>query len=156
MNRNKKLLVFTLSGLSCALALDEVEKILPAVEVNPVPRAPEFVMGIIKVQGRILPVLDIRSRFHLPQAEVDLSDHFILARARNLPVAILVDNVLGLRELDEAEIVTPDELFPKMELLNGVAGLPDGIIYIYDLAKLVSAADSVEITESIRAATNDM
>lgn len=151
MNRSEKLLIFTLSGISCALPLAEIERILRAVEISPVPRAPEVVMGLVNIQGQIIPVLDLRKVLHLPDAEVGLNDQFIVARAKSRPVAILVDSVLGLSELDTAEIVPPDRLYPGIEFLEGVVGLQDGIIYIYDLAKLLTPADSVEISECLQA-----
>ena len=150
MNRSEKLLIFTLSGLSCALPLAEIERILRAVEISPVPRAPEVVMGLVNIQEQIIPVLDLRKLLHLPDAEMGLDDQFIVAKTGSRPAAILVDSVLGLRELDATEIVAPDRLYPGIEFLEGVAGLQDGIIYIYDLAKLLTTADSVEISECLQ------
>ena len=150
MDRREKLLIFTLSGLSCALPLADIERILRAVEISPVPRAPEIIMGLVNIQGQIIPVLDLRKLLHLPNAEVGLNDQFIIARSESRPVAILVDSVLGLSELDATEIVPPDRLYPGIEFLEGVAGLQDGIIYIYDLAKLLTTADSAEISACLQ------
>jgi len=47
-----------------------VEKVVRAVEITPLPKAPEIVVGVINAQGRILPVLDIRKRFRLPAREM--------------------------------------------------------------------------------------
>ena len=55
------LLLFTLSEQRCALALSVVERIVPVVEVTPLPKAPEMVMGLINVRGRAIPVLNIRN-----------------------------------------------------------------------------------------------
>ena len=141
----EKLLVFALSGLHCALRLSEIERVLHAVEITPVPKAPEIVMGLVNVQGRVIPVLNIRKLLRLPEIETSLNDQIILARTSTCPVAILVDNVLGVAEFSEQDIIAPAELYPGLEYLEGVTKLKDGIIYIYNLDRFLSSAEKSEI-----------
>jgi purine-binding chemotaxis protein CheW len=141
----EKLLVFALSGLYCALRLSEIERVLHAVEITPVPKAPEIVMGLVNVQGRVIPVLNIRKLLRLPEIETSLNDRIILARTSTCPVAILVENVLGVSEFSEREIIAPAELYPGIEYLDGVSKLEDGILYIYNLDRFLSSAEKSEI-----------
>ena len=145
MNRMDKLLVFALSGLRCALPLADIERILRAVEMSPVPNAPEIVMGLVNVHGHIIPVLNIRKLFHLPEVEITLNDQIIIAHTTNRPVAILVDNVICVTEYSDQAIISSEELFPGIEYLQGVAKLQDGILYIYNLDTLLSPEDEVGI-----------
>lgn len=133
MHRMEKILVFALSGLRCALPLTDIERILHSVEITPVPKAPEIVMGLVNVQGRVIPVLNIRKLFRLSEIEISLNDQIIIARTTKRPVAILVDNVIGVAEYNEQDIISPEELFPGIEYLEGVVKLKDDIIYIYKL-----------------------
>ncbi|MFH0785054.1 MAG: chemotaxis protein CheW [Pseudomonadota bacterium] len=145
MNSIGHLLLFTLSDMHCALPLAEIERILRVVEINPIPKAPEILIGLINVQGRIIPVLNLRRQFRLPASEVTLNDQLIIARSTNGSAALLVDNVIGVREYSEQEIIGGDELFPGIESLEGVAKLKDGIIYIYHLDSLFSVEHATEI-----------
>ena len=147
------LLLFNLSDLHCALPLTEIERILRVVEISPIPRAPEVVMGLVNVQGRIIPVLDLRKLFHLSASEISLNDQLIIARSTNGSVALLVDNVIGVGEYGEEDITSSDALFPGIECLDGVAKLKDGIIYIYHLDRLFSAEHAAEIAPLIAANT---
>jgi purine-binding chemotaxis protein CheW len=131
-----KLLVFALSDLRFALPLSDVERILRAVEIKPLPKAPAIVMGLINFQGRIIPVLNLRKFFCLPETGVTLNDQIIMAHSTNRPIALLVDNVLSVSEYNEADILMPEALFPGIDYLDGVAKLEDGIIYIYNLERL--------------------
>jgi len=74
-----RLVVFTLDEQRYALRLSAVERIVRVVEVPPLPKAPEIVLGIVNVQGRVLPVVNIRRRFRLPEREAGLRDQLILA-----------------------------------------------------------------------------
>lgn len=138
MGRMNKLLVFAMCDLRCALPLSDVERILHAVEIKPLPKAPEIVMGVINLKGRIFPVLNLRKFFCLPETGITLHDQIIIAHTASHPIAILVDNVLGIFEYNEPDIMTPEALFPGIECLEGVAKLGDGIIYIYSLDRLLS------------------
>ncbi len=145
MRRLEKLLVFALSGMQCALRLADVERILPAVEISPVPKAPGIVLGLINVHGIILPVLNIRPLLRLPEVETGLNDRIILTRTAGRPLAILVDEVAGLAEFSEQDIVGPEALYPGIEYLEGVTKLKDGILYVYNLDGFLSSEDRAGI-----------
>jgi len=132
------LVIFTLDEQSYALHLAAVERTVRMVEITPLPKAPEVVLGVITVQGRIVPVLDMRQRFRLPPREVRLSDHILIARTRHRPVAFIADAVSEVSEITEQEIVEPSTIHPGLEQVAGVTRLDDGIIFIHDLDGFLS------------------
>ena len=84
---NVRLVVFLLDDRCFGLHLDAVDRVLPAVDITPLPKAPEIVLGLINVKGKVTPVLDVRRRFRLEEREVGLQDHFIVARTSRRTVA---------------------------------------------------------------------
>jgi CheW-like domain len=80
-NHRVEILVFEISGLRFALLASDVRELTRAVAIVPLPRAPRIVEGIINVRGSLVPVLDIRRRFHLAQRAASHMDHLILAWA---------------------------------------------------------------------------
>ena len=144
MEGGDKLLIFAVAGLRCALPLRDIERILRAVAISPVPQAPAIVMGLVNVQGRIIPVLNIRRIFRLPETGITLEDHLIIACTAACPVALLVDAVYSVTEFDEQDIVSPEELFPGIEYLQGVAKLENGIILIYNLDRFLSPEEEAD------------
>jgi purine-binding chemotaxis protein CheW len=73
-----KLVLFSLEEPRYALYLSAVERVIRSVEVTPLPKAPEIVIGVINIQGEIIPVIDIRKLFHLPIHEISIDDLFII------------------------------------------------------------------------------
>jgi purine-binding chemotaxis protein CheW len=117
------------------------------VEITLLPQAPETIAGVINVQGRIIPVMDCRKRFHAPPREVALSDQLLLARIARRTVALLVDRVEGVIEAAADEIVDADQILPGIDALGAVK-LPDGsIVLIHDFERSLSRED-VEVLES--------
>jgi|WetSurMetagenome_2_1015567.scaffolds.fasta_scaffold00416_2 purine-binding chemotaxis protein CheW len=132
------LLVFCLSEQRCALPLKCVERVIRSVEISPLPKAPPIVEGLINIQGRPVPVLNIRKLFRLPEIETSLSDQIIIAHTLKRMVAIPVNDVGGVAEYEDQDFITSEELFPGIEYLEGVAKLKEGIVYIYDLERFLS------------------
>lgn len=127
------LLVFTLGEERYALPLATVERIVRAVEVTPLPQAPEIVLGVINAQGRIIPVVDVHRRFRLPAHVRRLDDRFIIARTARRLVALAADEVVGIREITPHELVNAQENLPFAGYIRGVAKLEDGLVLISDL-----------------------
>jgi purine-binding chemotaxis protein CheW len=94
-----KIVLFSLEEPRYALYLSAVERVIRSVEITPLPKAPEIVLGVINLQGEIIPVIDIRRLFHLPAREIDLEDQFITARTSKRLLVLSVDSVEGVLKL---------------------------------------------------------
>ncbi len=143
------LLVFLLDEQRYALRLSAVERTVLMVEITPLPQAPDVVLGVINLQGRIIPVIDIRKRFRLPQRETALYDHVIIARTSRRAVALVVDSATDVTSRAEQEIVAADDVVPGMEYVEGVAKLDDGIVLIHDLDKFLALEEERELNDAL-------
>jgi len=119
----QKLIVFTLDKQRYALPLPTVARVIRMVEIAPMPKAPEIVIGVINLQGHIIPVVDIRRRFRLPGRETGISDQVLISHTSKRPVGIVVDEVTGVIECSAEEIVAAEKILPGMEYVEGVAKL---------------------------------
>ena len=138
-------LVFSLDEQLFALRLPAVERVVRAVEVTPLPGAPEIVRGVINVRGQITPVFDLRRRFGLPAREIMPSHHLVIARARTRAVALMVDEVRGVDEGLAEGAVAADEILPGVGHVEGVAKLGGDLIFIHDLDKFLSLEEGREL-----------
>jgi purine-binding chemotaxis protein CheW len=132
------LVVFRLDRERYALPLATVDRIVRAVAVTPLPRAPAVVTGAIDVAGQVIPVLSLRHRFGLPERPITPDDHFILARAGQRTVALTMDQALGVIEHARGDIVPVDSITPHLQHVRGVLQLPDGLVIIQDLERFLS------------------
>ena len=144
-----QLLVFSIDAERFALRLPSVEKVVRAVKVTPLPAAPEIVLGVINVAGRIVPVFNIRKRFRLPAKELETGDQFIIARTRRRTVAIPADFVSGLVEAPEDKVAPAAEVLPRLDYVEGVAKLEDGMALIHDLDRFLSLEEDGEIERAM-------
>lgn len=134
----REYVVIDLDELHVALRLSSVERVVRAVYVSPLPDAPEIVSGVVNVQGRVIPVVNIRRRFRLANRPAALTDRLVIAHTNQRPVALMADAVSGVLEYPEPDIIDAASIFPGMAYVDGVAKLEDGLILIHDLDRFLS------------------
>jgi len=150
VKRLNQLLGFSLEGHQYALYLSMIDKIVRVVEVTPLPKGPEIVLGVVNVHGVILPVVNIRKRFGLPERATQLSDQLIIAHTPSRPVALIVDAVSGVVERREQEMVAAEKILPGLEYIEGVVKFKDGMILIHDLNKVLSLEEERALNEAMK------
>ncbi|OIQ87420.1 chemotaxis protein CheW [mine drainage metagenome] len=142
---DNQFVVFTLGEQRYALRLSAVERIVRAVQIDPLPQAPEIVLGIVNIQGRIVPIINLRRRFHLPEREIALSDQFVIAHTSRRPVGLVVDAVTDVIECPEQGVASGDSILPDMEYVAGVVKLQDGMVFIHDLDSCLSLEEEATL-----------
>ena len=146
-----QLVVFTLDELRYALHLSAVERAVNMIEITPLPSAPEIVIGVVNVHGSVIPVLNIRKRFRLPEREPDLGDQLLIAHTARRDVALVVDTVNDVLALPSGEPVAPETILPHLEHVEGVVKLDDGMIFIQDLDAFLSLEEEHGLDASVEA-----
>jgi len=149
MDSPRRLVVFNLDEQRYALRLSAVERVVMIAEITLLPKAPRIIAGVINVQGRIIPVVNIRERFKLPERETALSDHLIIAKTSRRTVALVADSVSGVVERPENEITAPDRILPNLEYVVGVVKLDDGLILIHDLELFLSLEEENALEQAM-------
>ena len=155
MKRLRKLVTFSLDDRKFALYVSAVQRIIRVVEVTPLPKAPEIVIGIINMQGQVIPVFDIRMRFHLPAREVQLNDQLIIASTTKRTVALLVDSVNDVIEIPEEKIIAAEQILPELEYVEGVVKTEGSMILIHDLERFLSLLEEKALDEAMEALNHD-
>jgi purine-binding chemotaxis protein CheW len=145
-----QLVVFTMHEQRYALQLAAVERVVRMVEVTPLPKAPQIVLGVINVQGRVIPVVEMRRRFRIPARDIRLSDHLLIARTARRTVALALDAVTGIVERSAPAVVAAEEILPGLEYVAGVLKLEDGLILIHDLDTLLSLEEEQALDAALQ------
>ena len=156
MNEIDQIVIFKLNKQKYALHLSAVIRIVLAAEITLLPKAPEIVLGVINVQGEILPVVDIKKRFNLPERDILINDQLIIAKTSKRRVTLLVDEVIGLVDYDVKKIIKTDTILPHLQYVEGIAKIPDpkdashNLVLIHDLEKFLSFEEEKTLDAAIR------
>jgi purine-binding chemotaxis protein CheW len=101
LSKQSRTLVVGVAGRLCAVPLTHVIEIMRPLSVEPISHAPSFVQGISIIRGIPTPVVDLGALLGAPNG---VADRFVTLRVGERQVALGVDSVLGVRELDTSKI----------------------------------------------------
>lgn len=146
-----RLVVFVLDDQRYALRLSAVDRVVSMARVTPLPKAPDVVLGVIDVQGKIIPVIDMRRRFRLPEREAALTDRLIVAHTARRPVALAADAVAGILEYPGHDVIAAEGVLPGVEYVEGIVKLDDGLILIHDLNRFLSLEEEQSLDRALAA-----
>ncbi len=107
-------------------------------------------MGVINIQGQVVPVFNIRRRFNLPERETSLNGQLIVANTSKHKVAIVADRVSGIVECPRQEVVPAADVLRGTDYVEGIIKQADGLIIIHDLDKFLSPVERKKLTTAIK------
>lgn len=145
---SRMLMLFRLEGRRYALPLDAVDRVIRALAVTSVPETPRFVLGLVNLAGRLLPVISLRACLRMPDRPVRPEDQFLIARTSRLTLAVVVDEVEGLIAIDDSETVAVQDALPmEKSHLNRLGRIGGDIVLICELEELLSSEDQERILQ---------
>ena len=117
-----------------------VQEIRRVSEITLVPRAPEFVRGVINLRGRILPVIDLKRKLGLGEVEIRKASRIVVVRIKDRLLGLLVDGASQVLKVPVSRIeAAPEEVLDKGgDTIRGVAKLDARLVILLDLPKVLA------------------
>jgi len=139
-------LTFSLSGETYALDILDVTEIIEYRPLTVVPMMPAFIRGVMNLRGRVLPVVDLASRFGVGETAIARRTSVIVIEGHadgNSGVGVLVDSVNQVMQLDPAQIAPPPEFGAgvRSEFISGMARQDGDFIIVLDMRNILGARD---------------
>lgn len=148
MSFTDQFVTFKLDDQRFGLRINQVERIIRAIEITPLPQAPQYVLGIINIHGDVIPILDIRKRFQFHEKIVSLNDQFIIIKTVNKRFSIIANEVDG--SIIHVEMVPTNAIWSNVEYIEGVVKHPDGLILINDVEKLFLPEEQLQFEQALK------
>jgi purine-binding chemotaxis protein CheW len=135
---------FLIDDLLMALEVERVQEVLRPQEMTAVPLASRVVKGLINLRGQIVTAVDLRRRLQLPDRTEGLASMNIVVRAEGGAIALLVDEIGDVLEVDQASFERPPETLQGVarDLLLGIYKLKDRLLLVLDADKAVTVPDA--------------
>jgi purine-binding chemotaxis protein CheW len=142
--RRTEYLAFGLAGETYAVQIAHVAEILKPPPITDVPRAQRNVLGVISVRGKLITVVDLRRRFHLPEAPIDRKARILLADVGSSEqIGLLVDEVhqvwrLAAEEIEPASVLGGEQP-AHIAGIGRPAGVHGSILILLDLRPILES-----------------
>ena len=142
--------VFRLADEEYGAQIHNIQEIIRPEEPTKVPNNPDFIEGVINHRGEIVPVLDLKKRFRLGNADYDRESRFIVAEVGEKKVAFVVDEVTEILRVDSEQIGEPPEMTKiNKDYITVVIMMEKGLVILLDLSKVLTVEES-DILENLQ------
>ncbi len=146
-----QLVVFALGNEEYGVPVGQVQEIIRMADITHVPKAASFVEGVINLRGRVIPIVDLKKLFDLPERARDEASRIVVVEVGGQTVGMTVDNVSEVLRLPASAIDPPPAVAGgDSGYLIGVGKLGERLLMLLDLEKLVPrlSLGEVEFTAS--------
>lgn len=140
----RELVTFKVGEEEFGVEILSVQEIIRIMEITKVPKAPEFVEGVINLRGKIIPVIDFRKRFNMEKRDEGKDTRIIVANIEEKTFGFIVDSVSEVLRIPTSAIEPPPSIVAgiESEYINGVGKLDDRLLILINLGKLLSKKET--------------
>lgn len=153
----QQFLVFSLVGEMYAIPLLGVKEIIEFGGVTPIPTMPDFIRGVINLRGRVVPVMDLSSRFGESCTEIGERTCIVILEhisndGREQNMGVVVDSVNAVEDIPEKDIELPPSFGARIrvDFIQGMWKYQNRFVIILDLIKVLSADEIIQITTAMQ------
>ena len=134
----KGLLIFNVENVRLAFDLEQVDRVVRACSLKPLPGSPLTVLGILNLNGVPVPVLSLRKKLQLADRDMDTSDEIIIVKRDSALIGVLVDEVEDVTHTkDIAKLAAAAELTQ----IKGALQMQGAIVLVHDIDKFFTSAE---------------
>ncbi|MCB6182764.1 chemotaxis protein CheW [Leeia sp. TBRC 13508] len=150
MNGSNEYLVFTLGKEEYGIDILKVQEIRGYDTVTSIANSPEFIKGVINLRGTIVPIVDLRIKFHLGNVTYNQFTVVIILNIANRVVGIVVDGVSDVITLASEQIRPAPEFGSTLntEYIQGLGTVEERMIILTDIEKLMTSGEMM-LVESV-------
>jgi len=145
-----KYLTFVLAEEEYGLEILKVREIIQMMEITAVPRTPAYVKGVINLRGKVIPVVDLRLKMGMPEAERTDETCIIVVDIGDVEMGIVVDRVSEVLDIagDDIEDAPSFGADIDTDFILGMGKADGRVTILLDISKLLSSADMAGFASS--------
>ena len=138
-----KYLTFQLATEEYGIEIQYVTEIIGIQKITQVPDMPDFVRGVINLRGRVIPGMDVRTRFHLERRDYDERTCIIVVNINETSIGLVVDEVREVVNIPEDQVAPPPrtKTDSKSSYIKGMGKIGDEVKIILDVEQLLQEKD---------------
>ena len=149
-----QIITFKVGKEEFSVSILQVQEIIRITDITKVPNSPPFVEGVINLRGNVIPVIDSRKRFGLPQAEKTDASRVIVVDSDGKIVGLIVDSVTEVLQLSRSTVEAPPDIVGGVDsdYIEGVGKYDNRLVILLNLSKLLNFKGSERLDEVATAA----
>jgi purine-binding chemotaxis protein CheW len=146
-NELLQLVSFELNGEEFGIDILMVQEIIRMMQITKVPNSPDFIDGVVNIRGKVIPVVNLRTKLGMPRKEHDSMTRIIVVNISSKTIGFLVDSVNEVLRIPASVTEAPPELVAGInsEFIKSVGKLEDRLLILIDLNKILTINEKEKI-----------
>lgn len=142
-NELLQLVTFAISEEEFGIDILKVQEIIRMMDITKVPSSPPHVEGVINLRGKVIPVIDLRSRFGMETRPHDNQTRIVVMELHGMIIGFVVDAVSEVLRIQSSTVEPPPSVVAgiESEYIKGVGKLDNRLLILLDLDKLISSEE---------------
>ncbi len=134
-----QLVSFRLGQEEYGVEITKVQEIILMGEITRVPQTPEYIKGLINLRSTVIPIVDLRLRFGLPNEEITDDTRIMVVNVASKTIGIIVDAVSEVLRITDDQIAPPPPTVAGLgrEYLTGLVKLESRLLILLDIDKIL-------------------
>jgi purine-binding chemotaxis protein CheW len=134
-----KYLTFRVKGEEYGVDIKYVVEVIGILKITSVPDMPGFIKGVVNLRGKVIPVVDVRTRFNIEFKEYDDRTCVIVVNINDTDIGLVVDIVSDVLDIPEEVVVPPPNIQKShsSRFIKGIGKLDEKVVIILDVNKLL-------------------
>ena len=147
MNLPGKYLTFELNREFYGIPILKVREIIGLLPITRVPRTPEFTMGVINLRGKVIPVIDLRRKFGMPEAEPTEETCIIVVDVDEIIIGVMVDRVSEVLDVDLEQLEPTPNFGASINpgFITAMAKTQDQVYMLLDIELVLTTEEMVQL-----------
>lgn len=132
-------LTFRLDGLDYGISIVKVQEIRGWTQVTPLPNSPAYIRGVLNLRGIVVPIIDLRLRFNLPESTYDAFTVIVVVNIGKRLAGLVVDAVSDVINVgDTQRCATPEfDGQTNRQFIQGLAQIDNKLLIMLEVEKLI-------------------
>lgn len=142
-----QLVSFKIADAEFGVDILRVQEINKMMDLTIVPNTPSFIEGVVNLRGRIIPVLNLRTKLGLDAKEYDSETRIIVVELDDKTIGFIVDEVKEVLRIPKSITEPPPEIVAGVDsdYITAIGKLEDRLLILLDLTKILSNAEKAEL-----------
>jgi len=151
-----KFLTFALAGEDYGIEILKVQEIIGIMNITPIPRTPDYVKGVMNLRGKIIPIVDLRTKFEMEAQEQTEETCIIVVQVarkdRNVTMGVVVDCVSEVVDINSAQIESAPSFGTNVntDYILGMGKIADKVVVLLDVDKVLSSGEIKAVEKMVK------
>lgn len=143
-------LTFALGQEEYGVEILKIQEIKGFSTITPLPNAPSFIKGVLNLRGTIVPIIDLRKKFSLPEVGYTKFTVIVVVQVQGKTMGFVVDAVSDVLNVAGADIQPTPDLYGQVDtsFINGLARTGEKLVILLDIEKVLTAAEAAGVAQA--------